>query len=185
MARGIHRVGGLAGLILAALAYFFHVGSGAGTSTKYDSGSPRSAPSGAGMLSDFSGPVVSVHDGDTIQVRYLDKNVKIRLWGVDCPEVSPAQDCGQDARIFANEMVMGKTVRVEVHDRDKYGRVVGEVFVGDKSLNAALVESGWAWAYRHYTLKFAALEELAHARHIGLWAHPNPEPPWDFRRETK
>lgn len=183
MARGRRRFG-IATLILAGIAYYFHSGPGKAL-TKSDSDGPRSAPAGSGMKSDFSGKVISVHDGDTLNVNYLDKTVKIRLWGVDCPEVNPAQDYGIEARDFARAMVMGKTVRVEVHDRDRYERVVGEVFVGDKSLNAALAESGWAWSYRHYTLKFAPLEEQAKAKHIGLWAAPKPEAPWDFRRESK
>ena len=183
MARGRFRAGSVAGLVLAAVAYFFHIGPFEEKNS--GSSSPHSTPAGSGMQSDFSGPVVNVHDGDTLQVRYLDQNVKIRLWGVDTPEVNPKQECGVEAREFTNHFAMGKTVRVEVHDRDRYGRVVGEVFVDGKSLNAALADAGWAWAYRHYTEKFVSYEEKARAQHKGLWAHDNPVAPWDFRKESK
>lgn len=175
-------MGGVAGLILAAAAYFFQVGPFA---EKTEKSAPRSAPAGSGMNSDFSGPVVSVHDGDTLQVKYLDEKVKIRLWGVDSPEVNPRQEYGAEARDFARDWVMNKNVRVVVHDRDRYGRVVGEVFLGDKSLNATLVENGWAWAYRSYTEKFVPAETRARSNRSGLWASSKPVAPWDFRRESK
>ena len=37
-------------------------------------------------LSDFSGPVVSVLDGDTIEVLHTQHPERIRLNGIDCPE---------------------------------------------------------------------------------------------------
>ena len=52
-------------------------------------------------------------------------------------------------------------------------------------LNKELVRSGNAWWYSHYDRNDAELEALeAHAREarLGLWAAPNPLPPWEGRK---
>lgn len=107
----------------------------------------------------------------------------MRLNGVDCPESHQA--FGTRARQFTGDMVFGKIVRVEVRDRDRYGRLVGDVFTsGDVSLNAELVRVGMAWWYRRYApkdTKLAALEAEARAAKRGLWVDANPIPPWEFR----
>ena len=41
-------------------------------------------------VADFSGPVISVLDGDTIEVLHNQHPERIRLSGIDCPETSPA-----------------------------------------------------------------------------------------------
>jgi hypothetical protein len=81
--------------------------------------------------------------------------------------------------------VFGKVVRVAARDRDRYGRLVGDVFTPDgESLNAELVRAGFAWWYRRYApknTKLAALEVEARAAKRGLWVDTNPIPPWEFR----
>ncbi|MFB3061405.1 MAG: thermonuclease family protein [Candidatus Binatia bacterium] len=53
------------------------------------------------------------------------------------------------AEQLTSNLVFGKTVTVLVLDRDRYGRIVGEVFLNHRrSLNRELVKAGWAWWYR-------------------------------------
>jgi len=53
------------------------------------------------------------------------------------------------AEQLTSNLVFGKTVTVLVLVRDRYGRIVGEVFLNHRrSLNRELVEAGWAWWYR-------------------------------------
>jgi endonuclease YncB( thermonuclease family) len=86
--------------------------------------------------------------------------VKVRLNGVDCP--ASHQAFGTRARQFTGAAVFGKIVRVEVRDRDRYGRLVGDVFTPDgNSLNAELVRAGFAWWYRRYAPKDTKLAALA------------------------
>ena len=63
---------------------------------------------------EFTGPVVGVMDGDTIEVLRDHKRARIRLYGVDCPE--KRQDFGDKAKRFTSDLVFGKTVRVLVKD---------------------------------------------------------------------
>jgi micrococcal nuclease len=84
-------------------------------------------------------------------------------------------------------MVFGKIVTMEVMDTDRYGRSVANILVDGKSLNEELVKAGYAWVYPQYCKtsvckKWYQYEAEARAQKIGLWSHPNPMPPWDFRR---
>jgi endonuclease YncB( thermonuclease family) len=47
-------------------------------------------------------------------------------------------------------MAFGMTVRVEAVNVGRYGRVVGQLYAGTDSINAALVAQCAAWCYRKY-----------------------------------
>jgi len=130
----------------------------------------------------FSGKVVKVSDGDTIEVLRDGHAEKIRLAGIDCPEKKQA--FGQAAKRFTLNLAARKIVIVEVETRDRYGRTVGEVFLPDgRSLNQEIVRAGYGWLYRKYSsdVTLAALEAEARAARRGLWNDPDPVPPWDWR----
>ena len=92
--------------------------------------------------SSFEGKVVGISDGDTIKVLKDGKQVKIRLAAIDCPE--KGQPYGQKAKQCTADMVAGKVVKVWETDTDRYGRIVGFVFIGDKNLNKELFSAGLA-----------------------------------------
>ncbi|MFH1130492.1 MAG: thermonuclease family protein [Pseudomonadota bacterium] len=133
----------------------------------------------------WEGKVVGVADGDTITVLSDHKPIKVRLFGIDCPEKHQA--FGNNAKEFASKFVFGKVVTVEEVAKDKYGRTVGKVFLGKKSLNAELLMAGLAWHYKRYDKSkfFADLEWVARKEKKGLWADFNPKPPWQWRIEKK
>ena len=135
---------------------------------------------------DFSGRVVGVSDGDTIKVLHSGKAEKIRLSGIDCPEKRQAY--GNKAKQFTSEMVFGKTVTIQDHGVDKYGRTLGDVILPDGlSLNRELIKAGLAWWYRKYSKdqSLGTLEEEARTAKRGLWADPEPVPPWCYRKRQK
>jgi len=133
----------------------------------------------------IEGKVVGVHDGDTITILREKKQYKIRLDGIDAPELSQAY--GQVAKRFASEFAFGKIARVEVHGIDRYGRYLGEVFVNGQSLNKAILAAGLAWHYKQYSKDpvLASLEAQARFKRIGLWKDPSPIPPWEYRKRKK
>ena len=96
----------------------------------------------------WTGKVVGISDGDTIKVLHNNKQVKIRLHGIDTPE--KAQAFGKKAKKFTAKMVAGKIVSVTKTDTDKYGRTVAIITLDCKNLNKSLVASGFAWVYRKY-----------------------------------
>jgi hypothetical protein len=80
--------------------------------------------------------------------------------------------------------VFQKDVRVLVSGPDRYGRLIGEIWLGDRDINRELIREGFAWAYRDYLTDQTLLEDEAHAKKegLGLWSDPNPIPPWRWRR---
>ena len=140
---------------------------------------------GAGAGKNFAGQVVAVLDGDTVEVLKDGIAVRIRLFGIDCPEKKQA--FGQRAKQFTSGMIFGQEVTVREKGHDRYGRMVGEIFLEDgRSLNHELVRAGMAWWYRQFSPKDAvleALEKAAQAKKLGLWSDPNPIPPWNWRKQ--
>ena len=112
---------------------------------------------------------------------------RIRLSGIDCPEKGQAY--GKKAKHAASALAFGKEVTIQAHSHDKYKRILGNVILPDgRSLNQELVKQGWCWWYRKYAPRdtvLAWLEHEARASKKGLWADPQPVPPWEWRKRTR
>ena len=115
----------------------------------------------AEQLSEGTGKVVRVVDGDTLIVRQRsladgDDNgwceARVRLLGIDAPETvkpeQPVEPWGPEAAAFARNFVSEQDVRLQFDKRriDRYGRVLAYVYVGDRLLNEELVRAGLATA---------------------------------------
>jgi len=136
----------------------------------------------ASAVESFAGEVVGVTDGDTISVMHAGRAEKIRLNGVDCPEMGQA--FGNNAKQFVSEQCFGKQVTIKATGKDRYGRTLGDVMLPDgKALNQELVRAGLAWWYQQYSQDqtLAALEKEAKGAKRGLWTDTNAIPPWEFR----
>ncbi|HEY0418780.1 MAG TPA: thermonuclease family protein [Acetobacteraceae bacterium] len=123
-------------------------------------------------------------DGDTLDVA----GRRIRLFGVDAPEhaqtctrARASYPCGEEARAALRRMVAGEEISCRVRDNDRYGRLVAVCFAGGRDVNEALVEQGWAVAYRTYSTAYVAAEDRAREGRKGIWAG-NFERPQDWRR---
>ena len=133
----------------------------------------------------FSALVTAVADGVTITVLTPDKRqVKIRLYGIDCPE--RWQAFGDRAKQATSDAVFGKTVTVQPKDTDRYGRTAAVVLMpGGKSLNEHLIREGLARVYQDCTQEdicasLRKLETGAKAQKRGMWEDktPAPQPGW-------
>lgn len=130
----------------------------------------------------LDGRVVSVHDGDTLTLlSYGGQTHKIRLGQIDAPELD--QPYGQKSRDSLASLVSYRSVRVEVETLDKYGRIVGTVYVGGQSVNREQIRRGMAWAYRQYLhdASLIEVENTAHELRMGLWQDSKPTEPWSHR----
>lgn len=138
-------------------------------------------------FADFSGQVVSVLDGDTIEVLHSNSAERIRLNGIDCPEKGQAY--GKRAKQATSQLVFGKEVTLQTHGKDKYGRTIADVLLPDgTNINHELVKNGWCWWYRKYAPGNVILDELerrARGAGVGLWADPAPIPPWEWREHQR
>ncbi len=92
----------------------------------------------------LTGKVVKITDGDTLYV--LDANYKehkIRLAGIDAPERKQAY--GLASRKHLASIVADKQVTVEYQKRDRYGRIVGKVWINGVDACLKQVKAGFAW----------------------------------------
>ncbi|MCB9851840.1 MAG: thermonuclease family protein [Phycisphaerales bacterium] len=131
--------------------------------------------------------VVHVADGDTFDIDIPDSDAdvtRIRLWGVDCPEIAhrigDADDWfGRDAADFVQEHLEGRRIRIALDPnrptRGKYGRLLAYAYFEDTNemLNEVLLQEGLAYADRRFdhifALRFRDLEKRAAKAKRGLW----------------
>lgn len=148
----------------------------------------------------LTGRVTHVYDGDTVSLQLSGKDHRVRLQGIDAPEHD--QPYGDAARKHLARLVLDKEVRLDLTGKDKYGRLLGKLWVKPadcpgcgKTLDAnlAMLTVGLAWWYRFYKdeqspedqgrYEFAEYE--AKAKRAGLWQDDDPKPPWDWPRGNR
>ena len=137
---------------------------------------------------DIYGIVVSVVDGDTVSLKADDTTHKIRLAEIDTPERD--QPYGLTASSALTDLLLGHRVRVKVvKENDRYGRLIGRIFIDGKDVSAHMVEHGHAMVYRRYLTDKSLLGLEANAKHkkLGLWGSPEEEivPPWVWRSRNR
>jgi endonuclease YncB( thermonuclease family) len=88
--------------------------------------------------------VNSIIDGDTIDVTMNGQSYRIRYVGVNTPERD--ESCYDAAKQANTLLVSGKAVRLvkDTSEADIYGRLLRYVYVSGNSVNAALVQQGFA-----------------------------------------
>jgi endonuclease YncB( thermonuclease family) len=124
-------------------------------------------------------------DGDSLYVGERE----VRLFGIDAPEYHQTctrngrpWSCGADAAKELSSLATGKLLRCVPIDTDEHGRTVARCSVGSLDINRLMVATGYAVAYRHYSLDYVSAEDSAKANRRGLWAG-NFQLPSDYRHE--
>jgi micrococcal nuclease len=128
--------------------------------------------------------VERVTDGDTVRLVGLGR---VRLIGVDTPEVFGGVDCyGREASAFVKRLLPpGRRVRyrVGVEPRDRYGRLLAYIWLEDgRFLNLLLAEAGYALPLTippnvDYADRLVAAARRARERKRGLWLACNDGQP--------
>jgi endonuclease YncB( thermonuclease family) len=132
----------------------------------------------------FTAKVIAITDGDTIVVLTSEnKQVKIRLEGIDCPELK--QDFGKRAKQATSDLCFGKEVKIVQTGKDRYGRTLAYVYTGDKCVNHELLKSGMAWHFKKYNndARLIVFESMARKSKVGIWSVKGQIPPWEFRKK--
>jgi micrococcal nuclease len=149
-----------------------------------------------------TGTVTKVSDGDTIQVTTPEQTkLRVRLYGMDAPETpkinqrtgrvnKPGQPYGKESWKALEGKIMGKQVRLDIIDIDRYKRMVGVVWLGNRNINLEMVKEGYAEAYLEYLknpyrAQFVQAEREARSARRGIWSLSGYERPSDFRRRLK
>ena len=130
--------------------------------------------------------VLRVVDGDTIHVLLNNKDVTIRMIGIDTPETvdprKPVQCFGKEASNHAHQLLDGATVYLEQDtsqgDYDKYNRLLRYIWMSDGRLfNQVMIAEGYAFEYTYnlpynYQTQFKSAQRNAQDQQLGLWS-PN------------
>lgn len=127
--------------------------------------------------------VTRVVDGDTIEVLMNGKIEDIRMLLLDTPETKhpskPVEPFGPEASKFAKETLEGKNVGIEVglEERDRYGRLLAYVWIGNKTYQEMVLEKGLGvTAYLYNDLRmleqFHKAQNIARNKKIGVWSIP-------------
>ena len=119
----------------------------------------------------------SDHDSSAIlSARPLDAEVGADGSLIDAPELDQtcatdgnAWQCGADAKQRFHELIVGQRVDCQITGTDQYGRNLGRCSTEFLQLNEAMVELGWAVAYREYSQDYVEAEERAKLRQAGIW----------------
>lgn len=135
----------------------------------------------------------SIYDGDTLRVEREGQELKIRLCGIDAPEIKQAG--GIESRDYLRSLVAqgDGSIGVVPIEKDRYGRTVADLFIvkSDSSeihLNSQMVADGHAYHYEKYSGScpqpdvLARAEEIAKESGAGLWSQPDAEKPWEYRK---
>lgn len=133
---------------------------------------------------DFNGICRDVLDGDTVVVA----GKRIRLLGVDAPELSQSSMDGKPiglwAQQFLSDQILGVKVRVTHKGRDRYGRVLGEVWLGERNMALELLSKGLAISnYFKPDFRYRSLEYKARLQRKGIFKTSGFIHPYYFRKK--
>lgn len=147
--------------------------------------SSKPQPDPPQILEELRGKIIGVADGDTLTLLMGKESVRVRLEGIDAPE--RGQNFSTKSRDVLKALVVGKEALVQKTGTDEGNKILGIVIVGNTTINAEMVEQGWAWYFEEHgeNTILARLEQEARAAKRGLWADANPLPPWEFRERRQ
>lgn len=124
-----------------------------------------------------SARVIKVYDGDTFTVAaYLSTNgedpvlykFSCRINGIDAPEINPKKNAPQFknlsekeievkianekelaeiSRDFLKDLILGEIVELSDHQKEKYGRILATVTLGDKNIGELMIKQRYALPY--------------------------------------
>ncbi len=155
-------VGGLT-LAVIAISYILHEPKAPITAT----------PKGAKLVC----TIKSVYDGDTLTARCPEGEVKVRVFGIDAPEMGqePWGALSRDA-LRASAQI-NSTVTLQVRDQDRYGRVVAQIFIGERDTGLDMVRQGRAVMYEQYNDSPTYRQAQAEAQRArrGIWEKPGAQ----------
>lgn len=102
--------------------------------------------------------ILKNYDGDTLTAdipnvpALIGKNISVRVFGIDTPEVKTKNTCEKEAGRIARNLVsstLKNAKNIELHNiqRDKYFRILADVMVDGRSLKDILLKNNLAYEY--------------------------------------
>jgi len=134
------------------------------------------------------GRVIEVQSGDVITIFNLNRPVRVKLLGIDAPEMG--QTFGDVAKKHLSDLVYDKFVLVEYSGISADSSIDGRVILNDADIGAQMIRDGAAWFDLNNQSGLSATnrevyqqsEQAARSERRGLWQQENPIAPWEFVR---
>lgn len=134
--------------------------------------------------------VLSIHDGDTLTALCNGRKERVRFHCIDAPEMKQ-EPWGVWSRDHLRAIAT-PTVRLVERDRDRYGRMVAEVYAvdagGGENLNMAQTWAGHAVVYPRYCrdADYYDAEQAARSARVGVWEREGKQQrPWEWRAVSR
>jgi len=157
------------------------------------------APVPAGADARLWGTVRAVAGKNLLVVSPDRGQIEVRLFGIDLPEpprvgsagmVVEGQPFGPQAAAYVRELLLERQVQLDTYGKDRAGRLLSVVWLGEINVNLTLVKEGLAWldpglTVTNVRVALEVAERQARVGKYGLWALPDPEPPWEYRKRYK
>ena len=152
-------VGGLA-VAVVAISYVLH--------------EPKALPSATAKGAELVCAVKAVFDGDTLLADCAGGEVKVRVFGIDAPEMKQEPWGDRSREALRGLLPRFGSIELRVMDRDRYDRTVAQVRVGERDIGLEMVRQGRAVVYEQYNDSPAYRQAQAEARQArrGIWGKP-------------
>lgn len=164
-------IGGLA-IAIAVISYVLH--------------EPKAPPATTQRGTELSNCTVkSVYDGDTITASCQAGEVKVRMYGIDAPEMGQEPWGARSRDTLRGFLPLRSPVTLQVRDQDRYGRTVAQVFVDGSDVGLEMVRQGRAAVYEQYNDSAAYRQAQIEAKQDrrGIWAKSgSQQDPASWRR---
>lgn len=137
-----------------------------------------------------------VLDGDTIKARLGGFHESIRLIPIDAPEMGQPfltqnGDAGDYSKQCLNRILKDHSLELQWGKRDMYGRLLGELFIQQKSVSKLMVQKGCSFVYlysrfssKQEKTSWIQLQRIAQKKRVGLWAY-GVMSPYHYRKYKK
>ena len=129
------------------------------------------------------GRAIEVQDGDTFDLAYGTGVVRIRIKGIDAPEMG--QVFGATSKRILQALLFNQTLDVVIVGQDQYQRYVSVVQINGIDLGLRMIKDGYAWNYVQFSddPRYESAQQFASSRQRGLWFAAERVPPWVYRRQ--
>lgn len=145
-------------------------------------------PAAAVKAASLFGKVIEVNSGDMITISNLNRPVRVRLLGIDAPEMDQA--FGDVAKKHLADLVYDKSVLVEYAGIAGDHSLNGRVLLEGADIGAQMIRDGAAWVDPGNEQRLSATdrevyqrsEDAARSERRGLWQEEYPIAPWEFAK---
>jgi micrococcal nuclease len=138
-------------------------------------------------------PVILLHDGDTVSVIINNRKERVRLIGIDAPEMGQ-KSWGKKAKKYLETILDSSgwevTLEFDVDKRDKYGRILAYLWTKNREMvNLLMVKNGYAMLFTFppnikYVQDFRVAQKEAREKGLGIWGDKGlKETPSEYRRK--